>query len=136
MDALFGANQDVVELDGQPVRDIRTVRYRLTVDLASADALVPAGVRVPEGPFRRLRRLPTEVWLDAAGLARRIAIAKSTTRHSNVGDRLWTVTEFWDFGVGVTISPPDPDEIAVLNEADWLQALMPGDQAPGPIDPR
>ncbi len=128
LEALFGAGEDVTELEEQPVRDIRTVHYRLTVDLASADVSVPAGVTVPEGPYRRLRRLPTEVWLDAAGLARRIAIAK-TSRPETPGEQRWMVTEFWDFGVTVTITPPDPGQIIAPNEADWLRALMPGDQA-------
>jgi hypothetical protein len=137
LDALFGANHDVVELAEQPVRDIPTVRYRFTVDLASADALLPAGVTLPEaGPYRRLRRMPTEVWLDAAGRVRRMAIAKTPARRSNATeDQPWTVTEFWEFGVTVMITSPHPGEVAVLDEADWVHALMPGDQAHSPTNP-
>jgi hypothetical protein len=49
--------------------------YRLTIDLARADAALPAGVTVPAGPYRGLSQIPAEVWLDADGvLARRIAV--------------------------------------------------------------
>lgn len=129
LDALFGASGDVTELDEQPVRDSRTVHCRLTVDLASADAFVPAGVTVPEGPYSQLRRLLTEVWLDAAGLARRIAVAKTWNA---AGEQRWMVLEFWDFGVPVTISPPDPDRITALDNADPMQILMPGNPALSP----
>jgi hypothetical protein len=132
LDALFGAGTDVAEIHEQPVRGVPTTRYRLAVDLASADASVPAGITVPEGPYRRLRQLPTEVWLDAAGRAMRIAIAKASNA---AGECLWTVTEFWDFGVTVTITPPDLDQVTDPNEADWLRALLPGGQAQPPIDP-
>ena len=128
LDALFGAGDGVVELEEERVRDVSTVRYRLTVDLAVADAFVPAGITVPEGSYRRLRRLPAEVWLDGAGLARRIAIAKNSNAAE---ERHWTLTEFWDFGTRVTITPPDPDQIlTAADEADWLQALMSGGEHP------
>jgi hypothetical protein len=131
LDALFGAGEEVFALEEQPVRDVPTTHYRLTIDLASADALVPAGVIVPEGPYRRLRQLPAEAWLDAAGLARRIAIAKA--RRSNAaGEPIWMVAEFWDFGVPVTITPPEPDKITAPNEAAWLSALLSGNLSRSP----
>jgi hypothetical protein len=99
LDALFGAGGDVVELEEQPVRDTPAVHYRLKVDLASADALVPARIRVPEGPYRLLRRLPTEVWLDSSGLARRIAV-EYPQRPVPARGRRWTVTES-----GISASP-------------------------------
>jgi hypothetical protein len=71
-------------------------RYRLTVDLARADAALPAGVSVPSAPYRSLRALPAEVWLDAAGLARRISVNSDAA----TGDaQVWSVVELWDFGV-------------------------------------
>lgn len=42
--------------------------------LAAADELLPMGIEMPAGPFRRLRELAAAVWLDDAGEARRIAI--------------------------------------------------------------
>lgn len=120
LDTLFGVNDDVVEVAHEPVRDTDTVRCRLTVDLLRADERLPAGMSVPEGPLRRLRRIPAEVWLDDLGLARRIAVAPGV---SNVRkDReswIWHVTELWDFGVGVTIPPPPIDEVIAIDEVVW-----------------
>ena len=75
LDALFGASDDAVEIGPDAVRGVPATRCRLAVDLAQADAALPAGVSVPAGPYRSLSRLPAEVWLDAAGLARRISVS-------------------------------------------------------------
>jgi hypothetical protein len=40
------------------------------------------------------------VWLDSAGLARRIAVLTDA-------DLSWSVVERWDFGVTVDIVPPN-----------------------------
>jgi hypothetical protein len=31
----------------------------------------------------------------------------------------WAIVELWDFGVAVSITPPDPDEVAAPREVDW-----------------
>jgi hypothetical protein len=53
LDALFGANDDAVEVGPEAVRGVPATRYRLTVDLARADAALPAGVSVPSGRIVR-----------------------------------------------------------------------------------
>ncbi|WBB63630.1 hypothetical protein O7599_14375 [Streptomyces sp. WMMC500] len=119
LDALFGASDDIIEAGTDTIRDADTTHYRLTVDLVAADELLPTGIGVPEGPLRRLRELPAEVWLDDAGLARRIAIQNA------VGNRqIWTFTEFWDFGVAVAITSPDPDQITTADPADFQRIFM------------
>ena len=109
LDALAGANQDVTDLGPDTIRGVPTTHYRLTVDLARADAALPAGVSVPSGPYRSLSRLPAEVWLDEAGRARRIAVLSEPM--APAANRIWSVTELWDFGLAVDITPPDPAEI-------------------------
>jgi hypothetical protein len=109
LDALFGASDDAVQIRSEPVRGVPVTRCRLTVDLARADAALLAGVSVPSGPYRSLAALPAEVWLDAAGLARRISVCSEPT---DVADkRVWSIVELWDFGVAVDITPPPPDEV-------------------------
>ena len=116
LDALFGAGDNAVEVGPEEVRGVPTVRCRLTVDLGRADAALPAGVSVPAGPYRSLSRLPAEVWLDAAGLARRIAVnTDSDTRPPS--ESVWSLVELWDFGVPVEISPPGADELLAPAEA-------------------
>ncbi|GAB3412810.1 hypothetical protein [Flindersiella endophytica] len=50
--ALFGAGADVTSLGEQTIRDVATTGFRITVDLVAADEVLPAGIGVPEGPFR------------------------------------------------------------------------------------
>jgi hypothetical protein len=114
LDVLFGAD-DAVETGSDPVRGMAVTRYRLSLDLARADAAVPAGVSVPAGPYRALRQMPAEVWLDEAGLARRIAVA--TDPAAVVNEQIWAVVELWDFGLAVDITPPRADEIVTPGEA-------------------
>ncbi len=115
LDALFGAGDDAGVVGTEDVRGVATRHCRLTVDLARADAALPAGVSVPQGPYRSLRQLPAEVWLDAAGLARRIAVNTEPT--ATPDSHIWTVLDLWDFGVPVDITPPGPDEVLAPAEA-------------------
>lgn len=103
LDALLGT-YDAVELGDDVVRGEAATHYRVTIDLARADAVLPAGVSVPGGPYRALRQIPAEVWLDSAGLARRIAVKTDAAVN---GDLIWSVVELWDFGVAADIAPPD-----------------------------
>ena len=113
LDALFGAGGDAVEIGPEAVRGVPVTRYRVTVDLARADAALPAGVSVPSGPYRSLRALPAEVWLDAAGLARRISVNSEPA----AADAVWSIVELWDFGVAADITPPGPDQLLAPAEA-------------------
>jgi hypothetical protein len=88
---------------------------RLAVGLARADAALPAGVSVPCGPYRSLSRLLAGVWLDAAGLARRIWVCSGPAAAADA--QIWPVVELWDFGVAVHITPPGPDEVLAPSEA-------------------
>jgi hypothetical protein len=115
LDALFGASDDAVQIGSEAVRGVLVTRCRLTVDLARADAVLPAGVSVPSGPYRSLGALPVEVWLDATGRARRISVCSEPTDAAD--KQVWSIVELWDFGVAVDITPPSPDEILPPREA-------------------
>lgn len=115
LDALFGAG-DAVEIGAESVRGVAATHYRVTIDLARADAALPAGVEVPAGPYRRLSQIPADVWLDADGLARRIAVMTDPTAGTG-GTPMWSVVELWDFGVLADITPPAPGEVVSPREA-------------------
>jgi hypothetical protein len=108
LDALFGAG-DAAEIGAEHVRGVPVARYRLKIDLARADAALPAGVTVPAGPYRWLSQIPAEVWLDADGLARRIAVIGEP--EAKEGTPTWSIVELWDFGVPADITPPSPDDV-------------------------
>lgn len=115
LDALFGARDDAVEAGREEVRGVPVTRCRLAIDLARADEALAAGVSVQAGPFRSLSRLPAEVWLDAAGLTRRISVGTEPTAAADA--QVWSVVELWDFGVTVDITPPGPSELLAPSEA-------------------
>jgi hypothetical protein len=115
LDALFGASGDALKVGSEVVRGVPVTRCRLTVDLVRADAALPAGVSVPSGPYRSLAALPAEVWLDTAGLARRISVCSEPTGAAD--KQVWSIVELWDFGAAVDITPPRPDEVLPPAEA-------------------
>jgi hypothetical protein len=123
LDALFGANEDGVEIGPEAVRGVPAARWRLTVDLARADAALPAGVSAPSGPYRWLSRLTAEVWLDADGLARRISVSSEPAAAADA--QVWSVVELWDYGLPVDITPPGPDEVLAPAEAYRLADEQP-----------
>ena len=128
LDALFGASEEAVKIGPEAVRGVPATRFRLTVDLARADAALPAGVSVPSGPYRSLSRLPAEVWLDADGLARRISVSSESA--AAVDAQVWSVVELWDYGVPVDITPPGPDEVLAPAEAYRMaEEELPGQNA-------
>jgi hypothetical protein len=59
------------------------------------------------------------VWLDAEGRARRIAVLTSVREPEKP---TWAVCELWDFGLPVTISPPEPEEVVHPREAPWSES--------------
>jgi hypothetical protein len=115
LDAIFGA-RSAVEIGAEEVRGVTVTRYRATVDLAQADAALPAGVTVPAGPYRALTQIRAEVWVDSAGRFRRIAIVPDrATGHDQVP--IWSVVELWDFGVTADITPPSPSDLVSPRQA-------------------
>ena len=78
---------------------------------------------VPSGPCRSLSRLPAEVWLDAAGLARRIAVNSEPTAAPDA--QVWSIVELWDFGLAVGITPPGRGEVLAPREAYRLAGEEP-----------
>jgi hypothetical protein len=115
LDVLFGAGDDAVEIGPEVVRGVPATHCRLAIDLVRADAALPVGVSVPSGPHRSLRRLPGEVWLDAAGLARRISVNPGPAAAADA--QVWSIVELWDFGVAADITPPGPGEVMAPSEA-------------------
>src|ERR1700722_5147768 len=115
LDALFGV-RDAVEIGAESVRGVAATHYRLTIDLARADAALPAGVTVPDGPYRRLSQIPAEVWLDGGGRAGRIAVMTDPAAGDG-GTPMWSIVELWDFGVLADITPPGPGEVVSPRDA-------------------
>ena len=115
LDALFGASDDAVEIGPEKVRGVPATRFRLTVDLARADAALPAGVSVPSGPYRALQQAARR---GVAGRGRprppHLGELRSDRRRAGPGlvDR-----RAMGFRRGRHITPPGPDEFLAPSEA-------------------
>lgn len=115
LDALFGV-RGVVEIGAEEVRGVAVTRYRVTIDLAQADAALPTGVTVPAGPYRALSQIPAEVWLDSAGRCRRISVDADRAAGDNQVP-IWSIVELWDFGVSADIAAPSPADLVSPHQA-------------------
>ena len=111
LDALIGV-RDAAEVGKAEVRGVATTHYRLRIDLAIADQQLAAGIIAPgPRPYRALRALPAEVWIDDEGRIRRL----SYEREDN--GAYWQTTELCDFGLDVEIEIPGDDDLVVGNKA-------------------
>jgi DNA-binding transcriptional ArsR family regulator len=71
---------------------------------------------VREGTSPAPRRTPDQAWLDADGLARRIAVMTDPVAGDG-GTPMWSIVELWDFGVLADITPPAPGEVLSPRDA-------------------
>ena len=121
---LRAASEDVEEVGKEDVRGVETTHYRMTVDLRKVVE------RAPEDQREQLRAsveqlieasgietVPTEVWIDEEGLARRIRLAYETMELAPGQTGAMTMTmELFDFGVEVDIQPPPPEGVTDIRE--------------------
>lgn len=55
-------------------------------------------------PYRSLRELPAEVWIDDQGLIRRMSWESDWPDY-------WETTELWDLGTDLEVKIPSPEEV-------------------------
>jgi hypothetical protein len=94
---LRDASLQTDQVGEEAVRDVSTVRYRLTVHCEKAQLGCPGDTA------------PVDVWVDDEGLVRRIELED---------DGSPTTIEFFDFGIEVEIEAPPADEVQELG-AGW-----------------
>lgn len=112
LDYLRGASDDVKKVGTEDVRGVETTHYRATLDLSKAAAQLSGEQRKAiDGAISTLRTktIPTDVWIDADGRARRLTYSTTKPKAS-------VTIELFDFGVDVDASPPPPDQVTDLNE--------------------
>ena len=121
---LRAASEDVEEVGKEEVRGVETTHYRMAIDLRKVVE------RAPEEQRDQLRAtieqlieasgietLPTEVWIDDDGLARRVRFAYEGMHFAPGQTGAMTMTmELFDFGVEVDVQPPPPEDVADIRE--------------------
>jgi hypothetical protein len=118
---LRAASNEIEERGQERIRGVETTRYRALVDLRKAIEL-----QVEQAPpkFRDAMRkdalkaieqtgvdeIPLDVWIDAAGLPRRMTLAFDLTAAGESGNLEMTM-ELFDFGTKVSTSTPPAGQV-------------------------
>lgn len=134
MQALRGVGASVHSIGAEKIRGVATTRYRGDVSLV--DIVRPAPGTMPAAQQATIRtqlaklegtRVPTDVWVDADGRARRIQVTITAADFTPVdpsaaGDHtiVTTTMEFSDFGRRVNIVPPPVGTTVSVNDVPHL----------------
>ena len=121
---LRAASDDVEEVGREEVRGVPTTHYGMAVDLRKVVG------QALEGQREQLRasidqiialsgvhEVPTEVWIDDDGLARRVRLT-----YENMGfapgaqGDMTMMMDLYDFGVDVDVEPPPQDEVTDIQQ--------------------
>jgi hypothetical protein len=101
----------VESLGEEVVRGVPAEKYRLTLDLESLIETAPEAKRAElrkELAERKTKTEPVEVWIDEAGLARRLGF---------VIDGGPVTVDFFAFGIDVDVEAPPADQVEDLNQS-------------------
>jgi hypothetical protein len=119
--SLTAISSSVTSLGPATIRGVKVTGFRVDIDPAKAAARVPrwerAGFRqfissLGTGP------IPVDVWVDGQNLVRRVKL----TLHVPDGQgtpgstQMVEVTDFYDFGVPVRVSPPPASQVASMSQ--------------------
>ena len=121
---LRAASGNVQEIGREEVRGVETTHYGMRVDLRKVVS------QAPEDQREQLRAtidqlieqsgvetVPTEVWIDDDGLARRMRLTYNNMRFApgQVGDMVMSM-DLYDFGVEVDVEPPPKDQVTDIQK--------------------
>jgi hypothetical protein len=122
---LRAASKEVEEKGREKVRGVETTRYHAVIDLSKlareAAEEAPAGLRKQVRQEAKnfsgmgIDELPTDVWIDADGLLRKMTMDISF-KADGEKVRMETSVELFDFGVPVKLTPPPAEETVDFSE--------------------
>lgn len=114
--ALRGANDDVVEVGQETVRDAQTTHYRGTLDIEKALEVLKGPVRdLIESTLKTgdLKDVPFEAWIDDEGRLRKMEQTMTLESPQLPGQAIevQSTYELYDFGVDVDVEAPPADQV-------------------------
>ena len=107
LDLLYRPVGDVTLVGDDDVRGVRTRHLRATLDLTGARA-APAASFEARLVAAGVDALPVEVWLDDAGVVRRLRVSLDEAAS------MTTTFDVYDVGADVTVTPPAADDVVTL----------------------
>lgn len=118
---LGGVTGTLESVGTEDVRGVPATRLRGQLDLdralaAVTDPRVRAGLARLRAALQLPRKLPVEVWVDRAGLVRRLRQTYQTPAQQVGGvavpaTRTTTTVDYYDFGVRVAVRPPPAGQV-------------------------
>jgi len=119
---LRGATGEFSHVRAEEVGGVSTTRYEGTIDLDLAAERAPAAVKQAVEASRSevesgtgSTELPTEVWVDDAGLVRRVRYTYRLPSGTSEAEAVFT-TDLSDFGIEVDLDLPPPDQVTDIAE--------------------
>lgn len=125
---LRAASESVEKKGSEKVRGVETTRYHTVIDLsklaaASAEEVPPKLRKQVRQEAKKLvsetglEEVPTDVWIDADGLLRKMATEFAFEAE---GDkvRMKSTVEFFDFGTAVGVSRPPANETLDVSDLE------------------
>ncbi len=142
LSALTAIASKVTDLGPATIRGVAVTHYRVTVDLAKAEAHQLPQARAEFHSFASSldsATLPVDVWVDGQARVSRIAISFPMPHGSGMpaGFRVSEAADYYDFGVPVQVSAPPASE--VVSAGEFSQSIGsssgsgPGQASPPPV---
>jgi hypothetical protein len=119
LDFLRGVSGEIETVGTEELRGTETSHYRATIDPADYEKLAPEEQREQLGALvdeivgtSGIGKIPVDVWLDASGMVRKVAMTFAATPPGGAETAESSVSfELWDYGEPVTIELPPASEV-------------------------
>jgi len=119
--SLTAVSASVTSLGPTTIRGVKVTGFRVDIDPAKAAARIPsrerAGFRVFTGSLGS-GTIPVDVWVDSQNLVRRVKLSLHLPdgEGAPAKTQVIEVTDFYDFGVPVRVSPPPASQVASISQ--------------------
>lgn len=115
LEMLEAVGSEIETIGVEELRGAETTHYRATIDPAEYAKTASLEERAKLGPLADsiqagVEVMPVDIWLDADGLVRKVAVEISAEEHGQVGSAFMSF-ELWDYGEDVEIGLPPVDEV-------------------------
>jgi hypothetical protein len=138
--SLTAVSASVTSLGPTTIRGVKVTGFRVDIDPAKAAARVPSRERAGFGEFTSsLGRgtIPVDVWVDGQNLVRRVKLSLHLPdgEGASAKTQMVEVTDFYDFGVPVRVSPPPASQTASMSQLISSGLAKSGGSASGSSGP-
>jgi hypothetical protein len=138
--SLTAVSASVTSLGPTTIRGVKVTGFRVHIDPAKAAARVPSRERAGFREFTSsLGRgpIPVDVWVDSQNLVRRVKLSLHLPdgEGASAKTQMVEVTDFYDFGVPVRVSPPPASQTASMSQLISSGLAKSGGSASGSSGP-